>query len=253
MPRAAFRPVVAIAVAALFAAAAARAADAPKPAAQPGNDPPFAARILDAISVLQAKVDNLQSTVGALQGTVGNVQGTVGNLQKAVDAVQADTIALQSSVAQVMPAWSQILPANARFASVLKGAAILDQETGLVWEKSPDLVPIHLWNFAQQACNPKVVGGRSGWRLPTIQELQSLVDPSVTGTGPKLPPGHPFLAFAGDYWSATTGTPGDNDKNLAWVTSLESGFPHEIEKDQNSSARPPVVWCVRAGQGSDPQ
>ena len=34
-------------------------------------------------------------------------------------------------------AWSQKLPASARFQLVLDNAAVLDKETGLVWEKSP--------------------------------------------------------------------------------------------------------------------
>ena len=226
-------------VAVSLAVGCAHAADVVPPGGQPANDPPFAARILTAISALQATVNSLQATVA--------------NLQNSVNAVQADTIGLQASVAQIQPAWSQALPASSRFASALNGKGVLDLETGLVWEKSPDAIGIHLWNFAQQACNASVVGGRSGWRLPTIQELQSLVDPSVTGTGPKLPAGHPFNVFQADFWSATTGTPGDNDKNLAWVTSLKTGFPHELEKDQFSSQTPPVVWCVRGGQGSDPQ
>ena len=34
--------------------------------------------------------------------------------------------------------WSQILPAATRFQLVMGGAAVLDRETGLVWEQSPE-------------------------------------------------------------------------------------------------------------------
>src|SRR3989337_2100680 len=36
------------------------------------------------------------------------------------------------------PAWSLKLPTSTRFETVLDGGAVLDWETGLVWEKSPD-------------------------------------------------------------------------------------------------------------------
>jgi hypothetical protein len=39
---------------------------------------------------------------------------------------------------EVPPTWSQTLPTAVRFVAVLGGAAILDRETGLVWESAPD-------------------------------------------------------------------------------------------------------------------
>jgi hypothetical protein len=36
------------------------------------------------------------------------------------------------------PTWSAILPAESRFKLVMGNAAVLDRETGLVWEQSPD-------------------------------------------------------------------------------------------------------------------
>jgi len=202
-------------------------------AAPPTADPPFAARILDA--------------VGALQTTVNSLQSTVNN-------VQANTRGIQSNLDQIQPTWDQILPADVRFVPALDGAAILDLETGLVWEKSPAAqISIFLWAFAQTGCNASIVGGRSGWHLPTIQELQSLVDPTVAGPGQKLPPGHPFTSVAGEYWSATSGTNGTFDKDIAWVASFTTGFPHEIEKDQQSKLNAPRAWCVRGGQGTDRQ
>jgi hypothetical protein len=57
---------------------------------------------------------------------------------------------------------------------------------------------------AQSHCNTLKTGGRLGWRLPTLQELASLVDPSVPFPGPTRPAGHPFSNVqSGNYWSAT--------------------------------------------------
>jgi len=69
----------------------------------------------------------------------------------------------------------------------------LDNETGLVWEKSPQTASAR-WSVARRTCVEKNIGGQKGWRLPSLSELQSLVDLSIAPPGPTLPPGHPFLA-----------------------------------------------------------
>ena len=84
------------------------------------------------------------------------------------------------------PSWDQQLPASTRFIVLSNwgGAAVLDRETGLVWEKNP-LHPqppdtgMRSWLDAQDHCNNLTVGNRKGWRLPTLQELASVVQASV--------------------------------------------------------------------------
>lgn len=153
--------------------------------------------------------------------------------------------------------WSQKV-ATKRF-TVLKAfgdAAVLDKETGLVWEQSPS-ASVFNWFGAQTSCNQKTVGNRKGWRMPTIEELASLVDgdPANT-TNPRLPPGHPFLnvqSLSTFYWSATTTTFADTNPNdatnAAWVVIFSNGA---LQKDGKSDSTV-HVWCVRGGQGVDPQ
>ena len=96
-------------------------------------------------------------------------------------------------------------PAAQRFVILpaFNSEAVLDKETGLVWEKSPQTTSAR-WIVAHRTCIEKNVGGQKGWRLPSLQELASLVDPSVAPPGLALPPGHPFLAVqSAVYWSAT--------------------------------------------------
>ena len=118
---------------------------------------------------------------------------------------------------------------------------------GLVWEKSPATAPLD-WLNAQFHCNQSAVGGRRGWRLPTLQDISSLIDPNAPSSVviPVLPAGHPFTnVLANAYWSATTNA-GATDE--AWGTNFNGAA--ELRSPKTDSLR---VWCVRGGQGSDPQ
>src|SRR5713101_5028569 len=82
------------------------------------------------------------------------------------------------------PSWDQTLacptPAKCTRFTVLtnfSSAAVLDRETGLVWEQSP-ATTTHTWSAARSQCADRTVGGRKGWRLPSVHELASLVDPN---------------------------------------------------------------------------
>jgi len=151
------------------------------------------------------------------------------------------------------PSWDQTLSSNVRFTVLtnMSGQAVLDKETGLVWEKSPSS---HLdsWENAQNYCNLLTTGNRMGWRLPTLQELESLVDPSQAS--PALPVGHPFsnVDTAGTtYWSATTGadpTTTPPPPGWAWALGFISGGVAPLDKTSLQ-----LHWCVRGGKGVDPQ
>ena len=144
---------------------------------------------------------------------------------------------------KVQPTWSQKLPANKRFVLVLDGEAVLDRETGLVWEKSPDTTKRN-WNDAVIYCYNKEVGGRKGWRLPTVEELASLVD--TTQSNPALPSGHPFQNVQSHYyWSSTTGA---SYPYYAWLVSMYDGY---VGYGNKSGSIFYYAWPVRAGHGYD--
>jgi hypothetical protein len=156
------------------------------------------------------------------------------------------------------PAWNKKIT-NKRFVLALgigpgSTRAYLDKETGLVWEKSPgkgdpSATLMADWLTAQSACNALQVGDRQGWRLPTVQELASLVDPSQTGS-PKLPAGHPFINVQSSfYWSATTReNPGQPN---AWGVNFGGGAGNVVGIGVKTDSH--FVWCVRGHQGVDPQ
>src|SRR5215467_8710619 len=84
-------------------------------------------------------------------------------------------------------------PTRFRVLAAFNNEAVLDRETGLVWERNPSIQPM-TWPNARLFCAQKAVGGRGGWRLPAFFELASLVDPSVQTAGVlRLPSGHPFM------------------------------------------------------------
>jgi hypothetical protein len=156
---------------------------------------------------------------------------------------------------QMPPTWDQTLQCDTtacpRFVLVMGGAGVLDKETGLVWEKSPSTTAVSL-SDAQVRCNLLTAGGRLGWRLPSVQDLASLVDPTVPAPGPKLPSGHPFTSvLAGNddfYWSANCNV-SNGCNSYEWAV----GFGVNIGGYSQIPGYMRYVWCVRGGQGVDAQ
>lgn len=142
--------------------------------------------------------------------------------------------------------WDKLIDQPSRFVVLhdYNDEAVLDKETGLVWEKSPGSTAM-VWGGAQFHCNHKALGNRKGWRVPAAQELASLIDPSVPRPGPTLPAGHPFTNVQqNDYWSGTLQDLNPNGN--AWGVSFLDAFVVNFPK-----AFPLFVWCVRGGQGAD--
>jgi Protein of unknown function (DUF1566) len=144
------------------------------------------------------------------------------------------------------PSWDQTLPVNTRFIVLanMGNEAVLDRETGLVWERVPR-GPSSNWSDASGYCVNLSKGGRQGWRLPTIQELSSIIDPTRS---PSVPSGAPLLPFQSFYWSATTKA---DDTSRAWFGLFSSGIVADEAKSRNDGVF--IPWCVRGGQGVDPQ
>ncbi len=149
----------------------------------------------------------------------------------------------------VLSAWNQFLPADdgptpcnsSRFSCVLNDGGVLDRETGLIWERN---TPVSLESFvvAQLSCIGSTTGSRLGWRLPTLEEMTSLIDPNA-GAAPFLPPGHPFndVSLNTTYWTASR-----SDATTARMVSFEYSIGA-----QNRAIGTSRYWCVRGGYGYD--
>ena len=145
-----------------------------------------------------------------------------------------------------LQAWDQVIPNAATRFKILPAfgnAAVLDRETQRVWERTAATATPTTWVEAQTHCYTREVGGRMGWRLPTIEELTSLIDPSQPEGAVKLPPGHPFEVGTTNYWSSTTSA---GNPDAAWFVRLASGDAQTALK-----IAPFRSWCVRGGHGHD--
>jgi hypothetical protein len=102
------------------------------------------------------------------------------------------------------------------------GEVVRDRLTGLAWARraDPGGEPV-AWQEALDrvsAWNDEHGTAQLAWRLPTINELASLVD--CDAHSPALPAGHPFIGLQDGYWSATTSF---FECDWAWVLYLDKG------------------------------
>jgi len=176
--------------------------------------------------------------VGLLSlGLLAGVALTAGPAQ-AVDAV---------GPYYALPSWDRKMGVVNRFVVLTDWGnnAVLDKETGLVWERFPSLFPAANWYAARSTCLDLTTGGRTGWRLPAVHELTSLIQPSGwIGGSPTLPPGHPFLfVIMADYWTATTNA---LDPTRAWYV----GFDDAVVGNTPTKDNPGYYWCVRGGNNA---
>lgn len=142
--------------------------------------------------------------------------------------------------------WSRELPASGgcaseRFSCVLGGDAVLDRDTGLVWERNPPATQVTYGEAVDEcAISFDTPGFSGGWRVPTVDELATLLDRS--SVLPALPAGHPFGGAAASttfFWTSTVVPTG----GLFGVTFYTGSLAHLVTS--GTAAR----WCVRGPGG----
>ena len=140
---------------------------------------------------------------------------------------------------QIPPTWSQIIPVSDRFEVVMNGVAVLDKETGLTWTKDANIDGEKIWSDAVIFCRNLTIGNRMGWRLPTVEELSTLLE--TTGTSINLPDGHSFDNVQSQvddyYWSSTP------FEDLVWAVSTSDGPVTTFDKAGTN-----YVWPVRGSR-----
>ena len=125
-----------------------------------------------------------------------------------------------------------------------KGQVVFDNLTGLAWTRDADLGQgLISWLDAfgiVRNLNTKRLGGLGDWRLPNINELESLVD--CQHHSPALPKGHPFVNVQEFYWSSTTSF---FEPTWSWALYLQKGaIGVGLKKGRHFHC-----WAVRSGLG----
>lgn len=120
-----------------------------------------------------------------------------------------------------------------------RGAVVLDGLTGLGWRCTADLAGPVVWEEALKVVAALNRGHAAPhWRLPNINELESLVDCSTHS--PALPANHPHTDVRDVYWSATTSL---YEPDWAWALYLDKGAVGVGQKSQTRFC----VWAVGDG------
>ena len=117
----------------------------------------------------------------------------------------------------------------------LATSTVTDTKTGLVWQR-PEDGGLYTWLDAKSHCNALNAisfGGFMGWRLPTMKEVQTIVE---DGPNPTIDP-----AFTGTksefYW---TTTPSVQTPTKAYVMAFDYGYTDTLPMVEAHRVR-----CVR--------
>ncbi len=113
-----------------------------------------------------------------------------------------------------------------------EGTAIY-QNNRLCWQRSVNPNKVSNWQEANTYCENLELGGRTDWRLPTADELKSLVDDSYS---PAINPTYFLDTENINYWTSSL-----YRENMHWYIHFElgyQGFSQDFREDFG-------VRCVR--------
>ncbi|RLA40388.1 MAG: hypothetical protein DRR06_17540 [Gammaproteobacteria bacterium] len=110
---------------------------------------------------------------------------------------------------------------------------VTDTETDLIWQQSDNGMARN-WQIAIDYCNNLTLAGSSSWRLPSLGELEGLLD---TSKSPMIDPVFTGTNTSDFYWSSTTNV---DNADAAWGVSFATGATQ-----YSSKVRSKYYRCVR--------
>ena len=125
---------------------------------------------------------------------------------------------------------------------------VLDKDTGLIWARVPG-PSADIWTAVLESRDLDL-GDRKGWRLPTVEELSSLLD--MNEDSPALPSGHPFVGVENEwYWtdppSSVANYTFENDEEYIYVVHMGNG---DVSCYGDEGEPETYVWPVWGGRSS---
>jgi Protein of unknown function (DUF1566)/Carboxypeptidase regulatory-like domain len=133
---------------------------------------------------------------------------------------------------------------------------VSDSLTGLIWLKDAGCFAPDTWaaaltdinQLADGACGLEDGSTAGQWRLPNINELESLLDASASS--PALAAGNPFTNVSdGVYWSSTSYFGGREGSPNAWgIRLLDGRFVNDSASNLKLSSNN-AVWAVKGNGG----
>jgi len=133
-----------------------------------------------------------------------------------------------------------VAPPSPRFQ--VNGDCVTDSLTGLMWAKNANLPNgYRTWYQAVDFCNSLNLCGYTDWRLPNVNELESLINANEANSATWLNAQGFTNVQAYYYWSSTTYAyfPGG-----AWIVDMWYGYVLYDYKSYYYF----YVWPVRSGQ-----
>ncbi|HTS34089.1 MAG TPA: DUF1566 domain-containing protein [Candidatus Solibacter sp.] len=133
---------------------------------------------------------------------------------------------------------------------------VADNLTGLVWLKNAGCFSPTLWSnavteisqLASGSCGLTDGSSAGQWRLPNLNELESLVD--VSASNPALPAGNPFTNVStAIYWSSTSYFGGETGSPDAWSIRFGDGRYMNDSSSNVKATSNNAVWAVKGSGG----
>jgi hypothetical protein len=129
---------------------------------------------------------------------------------------------------------------------------VTDNNTGLIWQKCSNgqnndrvcsgTASVYNWYEATgDVCKALRTGGHSDWRLPSKNELATIVDRSAPQSGPTIKASYFPGTIKAGYWSSTADA---SKPDFAWLVDFVKGHVIPAVNKKNHW----YVRCVRAGQ-----
>lgn len=220
----------------------------PVPGLAPIQSTPPQIQYSNEMKTLQG-VERLEQRVIQLEAVLKSLVGKVDILSETTHGAHEHQRLLDERI-QAQTEQRHEYPPAQRWEVVYGGGAVVDKETGLIWQRQTGTATMP-WPQAAGVCNilgvPNILNPHRGWRLPTVQELSSLAP---------LTQQSPFTNVQWDgkwYWTSTINAAsrpyhagdGEDYPSVYAVGFSPTGSYVSSRETQPGSGSASGVWCVR--------